>query len=390
MAELPDAGEEPQLPAPPAGRGVARNTAIFSIVTGVSRIVGLLREIVAASFFGTGGPASAFTLAFQVPNLFANLFANAALSAAFVPVFTELLQKGRKKEAFRLASTLFWIMLIALGAVTAFFILAAGTIMPLFIGDTFKPELTSLLVGLSQILFPVVLILGLTGILVAILQSYDHFTIPAISPAVWNVVIIVLLVILRPHYPGGYEDGNQLHAYAIAVLVATFVQLLLAIVALGRIDFRLQLHIDWHDPRIKQVFTLMLPVTIGLGIVNLDQLINSVVRHARLRRSAAGDRQRVSRVHAAAGPVQRRRGDGAVPDAQSDGGEPRRALDAPGGRQRDAPDQPAADPGGGVHGRAAEPDRAAAVPARQLQRRIRRTSSRSRCSGLPSACRSAG
>jgi putative peptidoglycan lipid II flippase len=166
-------------------------------------------------------------------------------------------------------------MLIALGAVTAFFILAAGVIMPLFIGDTFKPELTSLLVELSQILFPVVLILGLTGILVAVLQSYDHFTIPAISPAVWNVVIIVLLVILRPHYPGGFEDGNQLHAYAIAVLVATFVQLLLAAAALGRIDFRLQMHIDWHDPRIKQVFMLMLPVTIGLGIVNLDQLINS-------------------------------------------------------------------------------------------------------------------
>ncbi len=276
MAELPDIAEEPPLSAPPVGRGVARNTAIFSILTGFSRVAGLLREIVAASFFGTKGPASAFTLAFQVPNLFANLFANAALSAAFVPVFTELLQKGRKKEAFRLASTLFWIMLIALGAVTAFFILAAGVIMPLFVGDTFKPELTSLLVGLSQILFPVVLILGLTGILVAVLQSYDHFTIPAISPAVWNVVILVLLVILRPHYAGGYEDGNQLHAYAIAVLVATFVQLLLAIVALGRIDFRLQLQIDWHDPRIKQVFTLMLPVTIGLGIVNLDQLINSV------------------------------------------------------------------------------------------------------------------
>ena len=72
------------------------------------------------------GPASAFTIAFQVPNLVSNLFANAALSAAFVPVFTDLLQQGRRKEAFRLASTLFWIMLIVLGAVTAFFILARG------------------------------------------------------------------------------------------------------------------------------------------------------------------------------------------------------------------------------------------------------------------------
>ena len=270
------AGEQEEPPEPPRSGNVARNTAIFSIATGVSRVVGLVREVVAASFFGTTGAASAFTLAFQVPNLVSNLFANAALSAAFVPVFTDLLQQGKKREAFRLASTLFWIILIVLGALTAFFVLAAGVIMPLFTGPKFGPELDALTVGLSQVLFPVVLLLGLNGLLVGILQSYDHFTIPAISPAVWNVVIIVLLVILRPHFPGGYQDGNQLYAYAIAILVATFVQMLMAFGALGRIDFRLQMSIDWRDPRIRQVFTLMLPVTIGLGIVNLDQLINSV------------------------------------------------------------------------------------------------------------------
>jgi putative peptidoglycan lipid II flippase len=255
---------------------VARNTAIFSIATGISRIAGLIREIVAASFFGTHGPASAFTIAFQIPNLISNLFANAALSAAFVPVFTDLLQQGRRKEALRLASSLFWILLIVLGAVTAFFILAAGLIMPLFTGSTFNSQLDALTVGLSQILFPVVLILGLNGLLVGVLQSYDHFTIPAISPAVWNLVILILLVVLRPHFHGGYENGHQLYAYAIAILVATCVQLLMALGALGRIDFRLQVSIDWHDPRIRQVLVLMLPVTIGLGIVNLDQLINSV------------------------------------------------------------------------------------------------------------------
>ncbi len=255
----------------PAARGVARNTAIFSIGTGVSRIVGLLREIVFASYFGTSGEASAYTIASLVPNLVAQLFANAALSAAFVPVFTDLLQQGRRKEALRLASTLFWIMLIVLGAVSAFFILAAGTIMPLFIGPTFTPALNDLTIGLSQVLFPVVLLLGLTGLLTGILQSYDEFTIPAISPAVWNLVIIVLLVVLAPHFHG----ESKIYAYAIGILAATGVQLALALGALGRIDFRLQMHIDWHDPRIKQVFMLMLPVTIGLGIVNLDQLINS-------------------------------------------------------------------------------------------------------------------
>ena len=91
-----------------------------------------------------------------------------------------------------------------------------------------------------------VLLIGLIGLLVGVLQSYEHFTIPAISPAVWNVVIIVLLVVLRPHFHGGVEDGNQLYAYAIAILAATFVQFLMVFGALARIDFRLAFAIDWQ------------------------------------------------------------------------------------------------------------------------------------------------
>ena len=254
---------------------VARNTAIFSIFTGISRVAGMAREVVAASFFGTLGPASAFTIANQVPNLLSNLFAQAALSAAFVPVFTDLLQQGRRRDAVRLASSLFWILTLVLGALIAFFILLAGVIMPLFTGPEFNGMLNTLTIGLSRVLFPVVLLLGLNGLLVGVLQSYDHFSIPAIAPAVWNLVIIVLMVALRPHFHGGYHEGNELYAYAIAVLVATFVQLGLAFAALGRIDFRLQFHVDWRDPRIRQVFLLMFPVTIGLGIVNLDQFINA-------------------------------------------------------------------------------------------------------------------
>ncbi len=253
------------------GERVARNTAIFSILTAFSRVAGLGREILAASFFGTSGAASAFTLANLVPNLVANLFAQAALSAAFVPVFTDLLQQGRRREAFQLASTLFWIMLIALTAITAFFEIVAGVIMPLFTGPTFGAALDTLTVGLSQVLFPVVLLLGLTGLLVGILQSYEHFTIPALAPAVWNVVIIVALVLLRHDFHG----GDQLYAYAIGIVIATAVQFAMALGALARIDFRLRFSIDWHDPRIRQVFILMLPVTIGLGIVNLDQFINA-------------------------------------------------------------------------------------------------------------------
>jgi putative peptidoglycan lipid II flippase len=264
------ATEEPPVPPPPGGRGVARNTAIFSLGTGISRIVGLAREIVFASYFGTTGAASAYTLASLVPNLIANLFAQSALSAAFVPVFTDLLQKGRRKEAVSLASTLFWILLIGLGALTAIFILAAGVVMPLFIGPKLSLD-QGLTIGLSRVMFPVILLLGLNGLLVGILQSFDHFTIPAISPAIWNAVIIVLLVVLAHHFHG----TEEIYAYAIAILAATGVQLALAFGALARVDFRLRVEIDWHDPRITQVFMLMMPVTIGLGIVNLDQLINS-------------------------------------------------------------------------------------------------------------------
>jgi putative peptidoglycan lipid II flippase len=267
------APEEPAaMSTPPPKRRVSVNTAIFAIATGLSRIAGLGREIVAANYFGTTGPASAFTIASQIPNLMANLFAQAALSAAFVPVFTDLLQQGRKREAFKLASTLFWIILIALGALTAVGILLAGTIMPLFTGSTFNQYLNDLTAGLAQLLFPVVLLLGLTGLLVGILQSYDEFTIPALAPALWNIVIVVLLVVLHSRFP----VGKQIYAYAVAWLVATVVQFLLVASALRRIDFRLQFSIDWRDPRVRTVFALMLPVTIGLGIVNLDQLLNSV------------------------------------------------------------------------------------------------------------------
>jgi putative peptidoglycan lipid II flippase len=255
-----------------AGRGrLARNTAVFSIATGLSRIAGLVREVIASSYFATSGAFSAFTIAFQVPNLVRSLFADAALSAAFVPVFTELLEQGRRRDAFRLASTLFLLILLILGAITVFFIVAAGVVMPLFTGGQFSDQLDHLTVGLSRVLFPIVVLLGLNGLVVGILNAYDHFSIPAIAPLVWNAVIIVLLVALRPFFHG----TNQLYAYAVGVLVGTVVQLAIALPVLRRIDFRLEAAFDWRSERVKRVFVLMFPVTIGLGVINFDLLINS-------------------------------------------------------------------------------------------------------------------
>ncbi len=244
------------------------NTAIVAAATGASRVAGLAREITQAAFFATSAAASAFTLASQVPNLFSNLFSQAALSAAFVPVFTELLQQGRKREAFRLASTLFWLILLGLGSLTVIWLGVADLVVPVFTGSHVSASLTA---GLSQVLFPVVLLLSLTGLLVGILYAYDEFTIPALAPAVWNLVIIVLLVVLHSSFHG----QNKIYAYAIAWLAATVVQLLMVVGALGRIDLRLGFHLDWRDPRVRQVLLLFIPVTMSIGIVNLDIFINA-------------------------------------------------------------------------------------------------------------------
>src|SRR5262249_14920248 len=158
-------------------------------------------EVVAAYYFGVRGPMSAFTIAFQVPNLVRALFADAALQGAFVPVFTELLEKGRKREAIHVASSLFFIITLVLGALTAFFILLAGVIMPIFTPG-FSNHLTDLTVTLSRILFPIVLLMALTGLFSGILNSLEHFSIPAVAPIAWNLVIIGFLTLWRPSFGG--------------------------------------------------------------------------------------------------------------------------------------------------------------------------------------------
>jgi putative peptidoglycan lipid II flippase len=272
--EIVDVGEgiDEEPIAPPSGtrRRLAVNTAIFAVATALSRVAGLGREVVQAGYFGTSGEGSAFTIASQIPNLFSNLFSQAALGAAFVPIFTELLQQGRKKEAFRLASSLFWLILVVLGALTVLYMGIAGIVMPLFAGKLTDSQ-TVLATGLSRVLFPVVLLLSLTGLMVAILQSYDEFSIPALAPAVWNVVIIVGMVVLHSQFHG----QNEVYSYAVAWLIATVVQMLLVWWAMRRLEFRFSFAMDWRDPRVRQVLILFFPVTISIGIINLDIFINA-------------------------------------------------------------------------------------------------------------------
>jgi putative peptidoglycan lipid II flippase len=246
-------------------RRLARSTAIFSLATGLSRILGLVREIVARSYFGTVGAINAFEVAFLIPNTVRALVADAALSSAFVPVFSELLVKGERKRAWRVASSLFWLVLLGLGGLTALFIVISPWVMAAFgYGD--------LAVGLSRVLFPIVVLLGLSGIVVGILNSYEHFTVPALTPVFWNIAIIVGLVIGVPRADG---IDAKLYVYAFSILIATLIQFLLPLPWLRGRDGRLQVVIDWRDPAVRQTLVLMVPITIGLGLINFNAVVDT-------------------------------------------------------------------------------------------------------------------
>ncbi|HEX6666753.1 MAG TPA: murein biosynthesis integral membrane protein MurJ [Solirubrobacterales bacterium] len=256
-------------PGRQAGR-IARSTAFFSIATAASRVAGLGREVVAASFYGVSGAMSAFTIAFQVPNLIRALFADAALQPAFVPVFTELLGEKRYKEAFRLASTMLLLVTMVLGAITAFFVLLAPVVMPIF-APGFEGEILDLTVTLSQVLFPILILLGISGVVVGVLNSYDRFGAFAISPLFWNLTIILVLVLIEPLF----EGQDRIYAYAIAILAGTLVQLLIPTWDLRNTPFRFSWSFDWRHPGVRRVLWLMLPVTISLGLINFNLVISS-------------------------------------------------------------------------------------------------------------------
>src|SRR5579864_7061812 len=239
-------------------RRLAVSGVIFGLATGVSRVLGLAREVVASYYFGTTGKINAFTVAFQLPNLVRALVADAALSSAFVPVFLDLL-KTDPKRAWRVASSLFWLMLLGLTALSALFILVAPWVIDLF-GNPGHDR--GLAIGLSRVLFPIV----------ALLNSYEHFTVPALSPVFWNIAIVVGLAI---GVPQAHSMNTKLYVYAVSILIATFIQVFLPLPWLRGYDGRLRLVLDWRDPAVKEVFRNMVPVTLGLGLINVNAVIDT-------------------------------------------------------------------------------------------------------------------
>jgi putative peptidoglycan lipid II flippase len=233
-------------------------------------VAGLAREIVAAALFGTRGAINAFVIAFQVPNLLRSLVADSALSAAFLPVYTELQERGRERDAKRLVGALAGVITVGLGLLTLLAMLTAPWVMPLF-APGLPADLQDELVGLSRVMFPIVPLLGLTGLVVGVLQAYGRFAVTAFVPVLWNGVILAVLVGVVP-----LLDGDaRVYAYAVGVLAGTLVQLVFLVPFLrGTGPFPLSL--GRGDGHVRRVLVLMLPVTIGLGLINVNLVVDSI------------------------------------------------------------------------------------------------------------------
>jgi len=245
-------------------RKLAWAAVIVASATALSRVVGLGREVITAGVYGATPAYNTFVSVSVVPSLIQQLFADAAISAAFVPVLTALIAAGEQDRARRLAATLLGFMLVVVGVVCVVLILLASPIV-----RAIYPHLTSaaLAAHMLQILVPTVLVLALAGVLTGVLYSHERFTMPAVMSIVWNLVIIAFIAFFNASW--------GVYALAWGTLAGTVVELILLVFAMRAA--REPIGIDFHfgDPYLRRVLALMVPITITLGILNFNALIDT-------------------------------------------------------------------------------------------------------------------
>ena len=253
-------------------RRLAVSTAAFGAATALSRVAGLVRESVAAAVFGAGPAMSAFNVAFNLPNLVRSIVADNAISGAFVPVFLEMREGGREREAWRVAGMVLWTTAVFLGAVSAVFMLTAPLYVHLLLYGQDNVS-ADLVVTLTRILFPIVAILGMTGVVTGILNSERIFGVPAFAPVAWNLVIILALVLFARGKP--LDEGVEVYAWG--VLVATVVQFLIPLPLLRGRGTGLAWRLGFGNPEVRRILRLMIPVSIGLGLININLTLDTVI-----------------------------------------------------------------------------------------------------------------
>ena len=247
---------------------IARSTGVLALTTGVSRLLGFVRDALLAGLFGTGIQAQAFVIAFRLPNLLRDLVAEGAVTSAFVPVLTWYRAKESPEEFWRLSQALLVrlaVFVLLLGLAGA---LAAEPIVRLIApGFARDPEKLALTVRLSRILFPFITLVGLWAYFMGLLNSLHHFATPSLGPAILNVAMIAACVWGVPRVQPG------ILAPAVGVLIGGVVQLAIQLPPAVRLGFRF--HWRWRHPGSKRIMRLLGPRLIGSAVYQTSVLIDT-------------------------------------------------------------------------------------------------------------------
>ena len=249
-----------------------QSVGVVSAATAVSRVFGLIREQIMAYFFGAGLATDAFVTAFRVPNLLRDMFAEGALSSAFVPVFKEKLVKQTDSEAFHLANAVVTAILIVVGLIVLLGIVATPVIIYItangFTADAFKFDLT---VNLTRLMFPYLLLVSLSALVMGMLNSFGRFGIPALSPAVFNVGVILGVLVMYKWFE------IPVYSMAIGVIVGGVGQVAIQLPSLLRIGYKFRLRVAFLDDAVKKVVRLFVPMIVGMSAGRVNIVVNTLL-----------------------------------------------------------------------------------------------------------------
>ena len=248
-----------------------KSTAIVSIMTFISRILGFIRDIVIARLFGAGLGADVFFVAFKIPNFLRRLFAEGAFSQAFIPVLAEYRNRGDKDLKDLIASTSGTLASI-LFVITAIGVLTAPLLImifaPGFVGNDYKINLAG---DLLKITFPYLFFISLTALAGSILNSFGKFATPAFTPVFLNLSLIASAIWLSPHM------AEPVTALAWGVFIGGVVQLLFQIPFLIKIGQLPKPRWGWKDSGVQKIIKLMIPAMFGVSVAQINLLLDTLL-----------------------------------------------------------------------------------------------------------------
>jgi len=257
-------------------KSIVKSAGLISAATLCSRLLGFIRDLLMANFFGTGIASQAFVVAFRLPNLFRDLVAEGAVNSAFVPVFSEYLVKKKEQDFWVLARAVLGLMFLILSAISALGMMCAPwlvrIIAPGFAQDPLKLELT---IRLTRILFPYLVLVGLAAYSMGILNSFKSFFAPAFGPAVLNLVMIASILLAVRYY-----QGEPILIVAFGALAGELLQILMQLPILCHFGFRLslgQIRPDIHHPGVRQIGRLIAPRIFGSAIYQLNVFVDTIM-----------------------------------------------------------------------------------------------------------------